>query len=83
MRKTLKEFCEESKQYQLIEQWDREKNLPLTPDLVTYGSKKIAWWRCQRSHTWQAAIYTHTGSGTYCPVCAGKIPTAGENDLRS
>lgn len=83
MRKTLKEFCEETKQNQLMEQWDVQRNLPLTPDLVTYGSKKKVWWRCEKGHTWQASICTRTGSGSGCPVCAGKIPVAGENDLQS
>lgn len=83
MRKTLKEFCEETKQNQLMEQWDVQRNLPLTPDLVTYGSKKKVWWRCEKGHTWQASICTRTGSGSGCPACAGKIPVAGENDLQS
>lgn len=28
---------------ELIEQWS-ERNLPLTPDKITYGSNKIVWW---------------------------------------
>ena len=83
MKKTLKEFCEENGQSQLLEQWDTPRNLPLTPDLVTYGSKRKVWWRCKQGHTWQASICTRTGNGTGCPVCAGKMPVAGENDLQS
>lgn len=83
MKKTLREFCDESRQSQLIEQWDVQRNLPLTPDLVTYGSKKKVWWRCERGHTWQASVCTRTGVGTRCPFCAGKIPITGENDLQS
>lgn len=83
MKKTLREFCGESGQSQLLEQWDAQRNLPLTPDLVTYGSKKKVWWRCKQGHTWQASICTRTGNGTSCPVCAGKMPVAGENDLQS
>lgn len=83
MKKTLREFCGESGQSQLLEQWDAQRNLPLTPDLVTYGSKRKVWWRCKQGHTWQASIFTRTGSGTQCPVCTGKIVIAGENDLQS
>lgn len=83
MKKTLREFCDESGQSQLLEQWDTQRNLPLTPDLVTYGSKRKVWWRCKQGHTWQASICTRTGNGTGCPVCAGKMPVAGENDLQS
>ena len=83
MKKTLREFCDENGQSQLLEQWDTPRNLPLTPDLVTYGSKRKVWWRCKQGHVWQASICTRTGNGTGCPVCAGKIPVAGENDLQS
>lgn len=83
MKKSLKEFCEETDRNDLLEQWDTQRNLPLTPDLVTYGSKKKVWWRCKQGHTWQASVCTRTGNGRNCPVCVGKIPVAGENDLQS
>lgn len=50
---------------------------------VANGSKRKVWWRCKQGHTWQASICTRTGNGTSCPVCAGKMPVAGENDLQS
>lgn len=83
MKKTLREFCGESGQSQLLEQWDAQRNLPLTPDLVTYGSKQKVWRKCEKGHIWQASVWTRTGSGTYCPFCAEKMPVAGENDLQS
>lgn len=81
MRETLKMYCERSDMEGLLEQWDEPANLPLTPDVVSHGSRQKVWWRCGKGHRWQAAVYTRTGSGTGCPVCAGKIPAAGENDL--
>lgn len=65
----------------LLEQWDAQRNLPLTPAHISYGSKRKVWWRCEKGHRWQAAVHTRTGSGTGCPVCAGKAVQVGENDL--
>lgn len=66
----------------LAEEWDREKNGPLTPETVTAGARRKVWWRCEYGHSWQAAIFSRTG-GTGCPVCAGKVVEKGENDLAS
>lgn len=30
---------------ELIAEWS-EKNLPLTPDSITFGSNKKVWWKC-------------------------------------
>lgn len=67
----------------LLTQWDSARNLPLTPELLSYGSRRRVWWICAEGHRWQAAVYTRTGSGTGCPVCAGKVPLEGVNDLAS
>ena len=63
MKKTLREFCGESGQSQLLEQWDAQRNHPLTPDLVTYGSKRKVWWRCERGHAWEAAVKSRVAGG--------------------
>ena len=71
MSESLYDFCQQYDRQYLLEEWDDEKNLPLTPDGVTHGSHTTAWWRCGRDHSWQAAIYSRTmGSG--CPYCSGK-----------
>ena len=81
LREMLKSYCERMELESLLEQWDMQRNLPLTPDHISYGSKRKVWWRCKKGHSWQAAVHTRTGSGTGCPICAGKIPLAGETDL--
>ena len=68
---------------ELLEQWDQQRNLPLTPDQVSYGSKKRAWWRCERGHLWQTAVYARTGSAAGCPYCAGRRALPGIGDLAS
>lgn len=81
MRESLYEYCFREDRMDLLKQWDSAANLPLTPAELSRGSKKKVWWRCDKGHCWRAAVYTRTGSGTGCPVCAGKVPLTGENDL--
>lgn len=81
MRESLYEYCLREDRKNLLEQWDSTGNAPLTPTSVSYGSKQKVWWQCDKGHRWQAAVYTRTGSGTGCPVCAGKVPQIGESDL--
>lgn len=33
---------------ELVCEWS-ERNLPLTPDRITYGSNKIVWWKTSRN----------------------------------
>ena len=79
MRKTLYDFCIETHSG-LLAEWDAEKNAPLTPRDVSYGSKRRAWWRCEKVHSWEAVISSRT-RGSRCPVCAGMTAEAGVNDL--
>ena len=81
MRESLASFCQRNDRADLLREWDSERNLPLTPETVSYGSKKKVWWTCAHGHHWQAAVHTRTGSGTGCPYCSGRFPIPGENDL--
>ena len=54
---------------ELIEQWS-ERNLPLTPDKITYGSNKIVWWKGACGHEWQTSIKARS-NGENCPICSG------------
>ena len=35
----------------LIQEWS-DKNLPLTPAQITYGSNKRVWWKGACGHEW-------------------------------
>ena len=82
MTASLYDYCRAQGLQSLLGQWVFEKNAPLTPNTVSYGSKKRVWWKCEKGHEWQAAVYTRTG-GSGCPYCAGKRVCRGENDLAS
>lgn len=66
----------------LARQWQREKNLPLTPEEVSVGSHQKVWWRCGKGHEWQAIVKSRTG-GADCPYCSNHTLLPGENDLGS
>ena len=80
IRRTFRAFCAEQGKTALLAQWDLERNLPLTPDNVTFGSHKRVWWTCPSGHSWQAMIYTRS-AGTGCPYCTGRRVLPGFNDL--
>ena len=55
-------------------EWDCEKNSPLKPTDVTYGSSKTVWWKCSCGHEWRAQIHYRTHKQLECPICA-KVKT--------
>ena len=40
---------------ELVSEWS-EKNLPLTPDDITFGSNKKVWWKGTCGHEWQTSV---------------------------
>lgn len=82
MRQSLASFCRQYGRLNLLNEWDAERNLPLTPETVTHGAHHKIWWRCSKGHEWQAPVYART-AGSGCPYCAGKKVQPGSNDLAS
>lgn len=66
----------------LAREWDYELN-ESSPTQIGAGSKKKAWWRCSKHHSWQAAIYDRHVKKTVCPYCSGKRIIIGKNDFMS
>lgn len=64
---------------ELVREW-LDKNLPLTPDKITYGLNKIVWWKAACGHEWDTLISTRSG-GSKCPYCSGQILLKGFNDF--
>ena len=66
----------------LMQEWDWKENnkLSLNPAILTSGSNKKAWWKCEKGHEWQAVINSRN-SGVGCPYCSNKKILIGENDL--
>ena len=56
-------------------EWNIEKNGELTPYMVSAGSNKRVWWRCQIcGFEWEAKIQGRC-HGSKCPNCKGKGKT--------
>lgn len=64
---------------ELVREWS-DKNLPLTPDKITYGSNKIVWWKAACGHEWQTSVKARS-KGENCPICSGARVIEGINDL--
>lgn len=64
---------------ELIVEWS-DRNLPLTPDSVTFGSNKKVWWKGACGHEWETSIKARS-SGEKCPICSGARVIEGINDL--
>lgn len=66
---------------ELIPEWS-EKNHPLTPEKITYGSNRLVWWSGKCGHEWQASVKSRS-HGENCPICSGARVIEGINDLAS
>ena len=82
MRQTFFEICMLHERTNLLKEWDKSRNFPLTPDTVSYGSKKKVWWTCENGHSWQTTVHVRS-EGSGCPYCAGRKVLPGFNDLET
>ena len=70
----------------LMKEWDWDKNneLGLFPNKLTFGSTKKVWWKCSKCGCeWSVSPNSRTSGGTGCPGCAGLKVVAGVNDLQT
>ena len=65
---------------ELVSEWS-EKNLPLTPDDITFGSNKKVWWRGACGHEWQTSVKARSNGENveYVINCLGKNTTKVRN----
>ena len=69
---TFYEWCMESNRRDLLEDWDYQKNSPVTPEDVSKGSNCKVWWRCHVcGHEWEAMV-NHRYRGSGCRMCGYK-----------
>jgi hypothetical protein len=63
----------------LVNEWARQKNFPLTPESVSVGSGRKVWWKCGQGHEWRARIQSRV-LGRGCPYCSNQM-VARDNSL--
>ncbi|MEK4503744.1 zinc-ribbon domain-containing protein [Bacillus sp. FSL R12-0069] len=56
---------------QLVKEWHPTKNNELKPEHFKKGAHLKVWWKCEKGHEWESAIYSRT-TGVGCPYCANK-----------
>lgn len=66
---------------ELVELWAHDLNEAISPEEVSAGSSKRAWWRCKEGHEWESQVQNRAILGRGCPYCAGQKVLAGYNDL--
>ena len=81
MRETLFDYCKRTGELELLRQWNSERNGALTPETVSYGSKKKVWWRCGKGHEWQAEVASLLAAPPHLPVAAGEHLARGERSV--
>lgn len=80
MGESLYDFCIREERQELLRQWMKAENLPLTPEGVSRGSRRYVWWRCEKGHKWRAQVKSRAyGSG--CPICTNRVISPEENSL--
>ena len=56
---------------EISKEWHPTKNRNLTPDGISYGSRKKAWWLCSDcEHEWCTSVSHRTIEKTGCPSCS-------------
>jgi very-short-patch-repair endonuclease len=67
----------------VAKEFDLERNFPLTPLNVSWGCKRVVWWKCTKSnlHSWSTAVCNRTNASnqTGCPFCSGRKVCADNN----
>jgi len=57
-----------------------ERNFEVPTDKLTLGSNRKIWWKCSKSHEWEATVNNRV-QGKGCPACSGRKVLHGFNDL--
>ena len=54
------------------------KNNKIDPEKIHPGTHKKIWWKCKKSHEWEAKIVMRT-KGNNCPYCSGNLVSKDNN----
>ncbi len=89
-QKIYSQFIETQKENSLLakypdiaQSWNYDKNGSIGPEMVSFASKKVFWWRCDKGHEWQATVGSRTTLSHGCPFCSSQRVLAGFNDLET
>lgn len=66
---SLYSICLKHGKNYLLEQWDAERNYPISPKIIAATSTVRVWWKCENGHSWQTQLSSRVRSSTGCPIC--------------
>lgn len=72
-----------TKNPELLDRWDYEKNRGLNPGTMFYHATTVVWWTCKEGHSYRKSISSMTTGKAECPYCTGKEVLTGYNDLQT
>lgn len=67
----------------LCEEWDWEKNAPITPEMVSGHSRRNVFWRCSNGHSYSTSPDNRVRHKNSCPYCNNHNVILGYNDLET
>lgn len=66
----------------LANEWNYDKNTPIKPEDIDYGSGYNAWWVCSKcGYEFQTTVNARTCKGSGCPACCNFVLFRGHNDF--
>ena len=57
----------------LVEEWDYERNIDISPNEISKGYEKKVWWKCSNGHSFFVSPNTRTSQGVGCAKCRGGV----------
>lgn len=70
---TLLEYCQSESKAWILDQFDYEKNLPLTPSDIPKSSNNKVWFKYPCGHSCLQRVSDKTGKNSYrCPTCLNR-----------
>jgi len=61
----------ETKCPKILKEWNKNKNFPIQPSEIHFGSGKKVWWICPKGHEYFMSVDKRTKRNQGCPYCSG------------
>jgi len=59
----------------IAKEWDTERNGGMPARAVSPGSGRLAWWKCDKDHTYQMRVGDKIRNRVGCPKCSKRKPS--------
>lgn len=61
---------------ELIEEWDYERNIDVSPSTIHSKSGRKVWWKCKLGHEWECRVADRVEKNVKCPICSRFFKTS-------